>query len=391
MKSIIRLALCALLFTVFVPQAGAITYDSTGNPNDMPSGTVLTHLATFETLSFRDPAGTLMTTVEPTGNRTDTVIAEYGFSGPGTPADNTVSPGDVVWTYYCSTNEGNANSVNANTISFRFDEYGGASGWNVQAWINNTIHATLTPGVSDVNAGGSSNDNSQTPYAYRVQVTTEAAGAPNGSYIVMVTTVESSSTPIGKYTGGNAYTYGGWATATDQAADQTSAPILTLTRSSTVDAPTAAAGYTGGIHDAVPGSVITFTLAYSNTGSASAESVIIVDKVPTNTKLAHFNGKGTGTSRNVNLTAAQGNGTGWTIYYSKLANPSKVYGNTADWSGGNGGTIGTLSTGAEQFPNSNTTYVTGDDAYLATWIKWEKASIATTEDDKSLIWGATIR
>jgi uncharacterized repeat protein (TIGR01451 family) len=328
-----------------------------------------------------------MTTTEPSGNRNDTVTSEYGFSGLGTPSDNSVSPGDIVWTYYCGTHEGNSSSQVA-ILKARFDEYAGASGWTVQLYTNNHYNSTLTAG-STTTISNPWGDNTEVPVAYRVQVTTEAGGAPNGSYINLVTTSETSSTPVGKYTGGNAYTYGGAASFTDLASDQTSAPILTLTRASTVDAPTAVAGYTGGIHDAVPGSVITFTLTYSNTGSASAESIIIVDKVPTNTKLAHFNTTGTGS--NVNITAAQGIATGWSIKYSTLANPSKVYGNTADWSGGSGGTIGSLTTGLEEYPGSNATYSTVDAPYGATWVKWEKASISVTEDNQTLTWGATIR
>jgi uncharacterized repeat protein (TIGR01451 family) len=383
------------LSLVITPEAGAVTFDSTGNPNDMPTGTVLTHLATFETLSYCDPAGTLMTTAEPSGDRTDTVTSEYGFSGPGTPADNSVSPGGIVWTYYCTTHEGNATDSNV-SLKFRYDEYAGASGWVVQLYINNAYNSTLEAGTTKTITGPAT-DNSEVAMAYRVQVTTEASGAPNDSYINLVTTLETTSTPVGKYTGGNAYTYGGWSTGTDLASDQTSAPILILTRASTVDAPTAAAGYTGGIHDAVPGSVITFTLTYTNEGSASAESVIIVDRIPTNTKLAHFNANGTGASRKVNITALQGNATGWNIRYSTIAEPStpsKVYGNTADWSGSNGGIIGSLTTGTEQYPSANTIY-SPDGAppipYDATWVKWEKASIPLTEDNQTLTWGATIR
>lgn len=379
--------LILLWLFAFAPQAQAVTFTSTGNPGDTLTATVITAAQTFETLAYLDLNGTRMTTVEPaSGNDNQTVGSEYGLSGPGSPADNTVTPGDVVYHYYAVTNEGNANDTY--TLRHIYSQYAGASGWVVEAWESGSRIVTLEAGTSTSEARSVAEDADKTFY-YKVIVPSSVSQAPNGSYVTVVTTVETSSTPKGQYTGGNALTYGGASSVTDPVTDTVAAPILTLTRTSTVDSPTAAAGYTGTIHDAVPGAVITFTLTYSNTGNASAESVILVDKVPTNTKLAHANTTGTGS--NVNITAAQGNATGWTIKYSTLASPSKVYGNTADWSGGSGGSIGTLTAGTEEFPGGNATYATGDAPYGATWIKWEKASLPSTDDDKSLTWGATIR
>lgn len=388
MKSYFKIiAVCCLLLAVSAFKAQAVTFNTTGNPGDTVTTTVVTAAQTFETLAYLDLNGARMTTVEPSsGNDNKTVGSEFGFSGPGSPADNTVVPGDVAYHYYAVTNEGNANDNY--TLYHVYSQYAGATGWVVEAWEGAGRIVTLEAGVS-TNEVRSVSEDAEKSFYYKVIVPSGVSQAPNGSYITITSTVETASTPKGQYTGGNALTYGGVSSATDPVNDTTAAPILTLTRASTVDAPTAAAGYTGVKHDPVPGAVITFTLTYSNTGNASAESVILVDKVPTNTKLAHFNTTGTGS--NVNITAAQGNATGWVIKYSTVANPSKVYGNTADWSGGNGGTIGSLTTGSEEYPGSNLTYATGDAAYGATWVKWEKASLPSTDDDQTLTWGATIR
>ncbi|MFA4906281.1 MAG: hypothetical protein WC645_07235 [Candidatus Margulisiibacteriota bacterium] len=388
MKSYFKiLAVSCMLLAVSAPLAQAVTFNSTGNPGDTVTTTVIIAASTFETLGYLDLNGTRMTTVEPaSGNNSQTVGSEFGFSGPGSPSDNTVTPGDVAYHYYAVTNEGNASDNY--TLYHVYSQYNGATGWVVEVWEGAGRIVTLEAGTSANEVRAVAEDAEKTFY-YKIIVPSSVAQAPNGSYITITSTVEAAGTPVGQYTGGNALTYGGASTATDPVTDTTAAPLLTLTRTSTVDSPTAAAGYTGTIHDAVPGAVITFTLTYSNSGNASAESVILVDRVPVNTKLAHFNTTGTGS--NVNLTAAQGNATGWTIKYSTLANPSKVYGNTADWSGGSGGTIGSLTTGSEEYPGGSATYATGDAPYGAAWIKWEKASIDPTDDNKTLTWGATIR
>lgn len=364
----------------------AATFNSDGNPGDTTSGTAITALSTLETLSLKDLSGTQMSTVEPaSGNEVHTAGSEYGFSGPGTPTDQSVTPGSIVYHYYLATNEGNANDNY--TIKHWFNHYGSAAGWVVEVWEGGSFTFTLEAAAvsSEVRTV---NDNADKPFNYKVIVSSEASGAPNGSYIIVLTSMETSSTPTGQYHGANEYHYGGAASATDSVADLVAAPILTLTRTSTVDAP---AVYTGGSHDAVPGSVITFTMTYGNSGGASAESVVLVDRIPANTKLAHANT--TGTTTNVNITTAEGNATGWTVYYNAVDDaPNKNYGNYTNWV-----FIGTLEAGTEEFPGGNATYIPANAPYNAKWIKWEKQMngvkgyIDQAEDNKTLTWGATIR
>jgi uncharacterized repeat protein (TIGR01451 family) len=74
------------------------------------------------------------------------------------------------------------------------------------------------------------------------------------------------------------YGYGQYSAHSNDA----SAPLVTLTRSSTIDAPLSG-GYTGGTHDAVPGAKIIFTMEYENIGFGPAANIIINDKIPAHT------------------------------------------------------------------------------------------------------------
>jgi len=382
----IKRVVCILLF-VFCGclTAQAATHNTTGNPGDTVSGTTIVAASTFEALIWKDGLGTLIGTAEPsTGNILATLEAEYGLFGPGTLSDLSVTPGETVYHSYNATNEGNANDNYV--FWYSYYQFAGATDWVAEVWSGGTRVTTLTASSITYEVQAVSEDSDRNFY-YKIIVPTDIAKAPNGSYITVVTTIETASTPVVgsnpyKYTGGNYLTYAGRGSNEDLVQDQVAAPILTLTRTSTVDAPRV---YTGGRHDAVPGSVITFIMTYGNDGGASAESVVLVDKIPANTKLAHVNN--TGTTTNVTIEAAQGNATGWTVKYSTTDSPSKEYGATADWT-----LIGTIDSAADQFPSDTTTYTSGGGgAYNATWIKWEKLYVDPAEDSQTLTWGVTIR
>ena len=187
--------------------------------------------------------------------------------------------------------------------------------------------------------------------------------------------------PVGEYTGANAILYGGTWETYDLVMAQVSAPVLNLTRTSTLDAP---AAYSGERHDAVPGAVVTFTITISNEGGASAEAVILIDKVPDNTKLAHVNA--TGNTTNVTIEAAQGNFYGWTVYYTTEASPLTTY-EAPGWT-----LIGTTAAGGDgEFPGDGHTYLNTSPEADAVWIKWEKQYVDPADDGKTLTWGVTIR
>jgi len=368
--------------------AQAATFNTTGNPGDTLSGLKVLALGTEETISWKDGLGTLIGTATPdSGTDSQTVQSEYGLFGPGTLSDLSVTPGDTVYHYYNATNEGNADD--SYTFSHYFTQEAGAAGWVVEVWEGGVFTYTMEAGTATSEIR-TVNEDTDKPFNYKMIVSSEVTGAPNGSYITIISTIETASTPVVnsspyKYTGGNYLTYGGRASNLDAVMDQVAAPVLSLIRTSTVDATSS---YTGGAHDAVPGAVITFTMTYGNTGGASAESVILVDKIPTNTKLAHVNNTGAITiPTSLTITAAQGIADGWTIKYSTLDNPDKTYGvGSPTWEA-----IGTLSTGTEKFPSDGTTYIPANAPYNSKWIKWEKQYVDAAEDDKTLTWGVTIR
>ncbi len=371
----------------FMSSAFAVTFNSTGNPTDTASGTLVTALATLETASYKDANSSLMPTADASssGNDQKTTLGEYGFSESGA-ISLSVMPGDTVSQYYGITNEGN--NFDSYTFSHRFDQFNGASGWVVQVWDGVTFVTTLTAGTAFPRVKTVSND-ADAFYNYKVIVPT-GAGAPNASYITIVSTFDTTAAPWGKYTGGNAFTYGGKNHTLEAVQDTVASPSIAITRTSTVDAPKAGVGYGGGVYDKVPGAIITYRINYNNTGSASAENVILTDKVPSSTNLAHFNT--TGNTNFVNITMGQGNASGWTLSYSVLDNPSKAYGNSSDWSGANGGSIGTLTVGNEQFPGGSATYANGSGniPYNAKWVKWEKLYVSAAENN-NLTWGVSIR
>jgi uncharacterized repeat protein (TIGR01451 family) len=360
------------------PKGSAQSFTATGNDQDNPSGETISILATQETLDYID-ANSNASSTQPADNLSYVVSPEYGFSGIGDVTDQIVVLGELVthedWGI---TNEGNTDDTYQVTFLYSTTE---ASNWTVEVWENNngSLVTTLVPETPYV-ANPPVLDNSDKFYNMRVEVPDNEQDAPNNSSILIIVTAETSNSPYGEYPGGNAYTYAGKNISSDEVSDSLSAPILTLTRVTTIDAPKV---YSGTHYDPVPGAIITFTMTYSNEGSATAESVVLIDKIPDNTHMAHVNTNGNTT--NVTIEAAAGDATGWTAFYSTLASPDKTYGNTGDWT-----LIGTLSAGNEEFPGSDTTWTSGEATWEATFIKWEKSSIPTTEDTAKLTWGVTI-
>lgn len=364
--------------------AGAVPkFMSTGNPTDTASGVSIVAIATLETVSYYDLNSTLMPTSEGITNESTVVGSEYGFSGPEHPANLVyVKPAETVYHYYMITNE--ANNLDMPNLYHTFNYYGGATSWLVELYHDGGFRATLEAGTTYTFQPLIA-DNADTSLYYKVQVAASAANAPSGSGITLLTSFETVAEPVGLYIGGNYFSYGGNASSREGVTEEVQAPNIILTRTSTVDAPLT---FTGGIHDNVPGSVITYQMTYSNTGSIPAENCILMDKIPTYANLSHFNT--TGTTTNVAITMAAGTATGWAISYSILDNPNTSYGNAADWSGANGGSIGTLP---NAYPGGGTTYPNGSGVvpFNAKWVKWEKASVDPSEDNVTITWGVTTR
>lgn len=376
------------------PKGIAQSYRTTGNPGDNTSGEGFTAYRTQETMDYTDANANSKPTTMPADDFSFTILPDYGFSGPVTPETYTViTPGDVsTHEIFIITNEGDAD---IDTLwAYYVTLESGAVNWTAEVRTGaDALVYSLVPGTTSTETITLQDDTDTSTDAekryIRVRVSPNVSEAPDGSDISIFLTVESTlKTPSGYYIGGNSLTYGDTIEVTFNFYDVTSAPDLRLTRVATVDAPDKS-GYAGNHWDAVPGSIITFTMTYSNEGGGSAESVVLIDKVPDNTRLTCVNNDSDTTYVNI-TNGQQGNASGWSVYYFDQAtiNPSdKTYGATANWS-----LIGILTAGTETFPGVGTTWTSGeatyDDAY---YVKWEKPQVDGGETDKTLTWGVSIK
>jgi uncharacterized repeat protein (TIGR01451 family) len=89
-----------------------------------------------------------------------------------------------------------------------------------------------------------------------------------------------------QYTGSNAYTYGSSSNSVTLLSFRIAAPSISITKSVTVQAPADYVAKGGNPTDPVPGAALAYGLAYYNYGSATGNSVEIVDVIPSNTEFA---------------------------------------------------------------------------------------------------------
>jgi uncharacterized repeat protein (TIGR01451 family) len=374
------IGILGFVFLLLGSVAEAQSFTATGNPGDTAAGVVITAEASDQTLNYTDINGNPKPEVTPASDIEITVLPVYGFSTADLP-DMSLFVEEVVTNEGYVTNEGNVSDTYTIYYSCNFDN-DGAGTWtvNIRKVSDDSLIGTLTSGSPSTNESVPVAEDSHYGYYHEVTGPSSALGAP-GDYIVVTTSRETTSTPTGEYTGANGLTYAGLGYQSDDTTYSIDKPLLVITRTSTVDAPVAGGAYSGGDHDKVPGSVITYTLTYSNEGNVAANNVILIDKIPANTNLAHFNQDG-GTY--VVITAAEGTGT-WEASYSTVGSPNTDYGNTGDWT-----FVGTVEPGTS-FPAGDLYEYTDGAVFTATWVKWEKSSIPTDEDNKTLTWGVTIR
>ena len=298
---------------VLAPAAQAVNFTATGNPDDTASGEVITAYATQETLNYTDISGNPKDQVNPVGNITVTVMPTYGFSyganrTPRVGSDDGFGYiGQTRYMYLGITNEGDTSDTYILTFEAVYTG-AGAGTWNceVRRTADDSLIGTLT--LANPSTYETINVAEDATYFFYIKVIYPATGAILGDYLRTMVGLKTNSTPVGSYTGANGLTYGGIGSLGPAPIDWKMAiPVLTLTRTATTDVCTIP-GYAGSVYAAFPGSIISYRMVYSNTGNISAESVILVDKVPPNTNLAHFNK--TGPTDYVNITMGQSNNTG---------------------------------------------------------------------------------
>ena len=375
-----------LIFSASQPASG---YLFGGNPADTPAGTLITSEAGDNTLEYTDvnanPKGT-----EESATITESVEAVYGLywtMDPNGVYKQYTSPGVTEeWNFVISC-EGNA-PVDWNFTS-EVTYGGGTSGTD---WTVKLLLATNEAEIAD-GASLMLQEDDIVPVILRVVPSSIEANSPDGSYAQKDAWFNFAQDypPSGVKTMGSIYWYegargggyaghslGGWidpvmATYTVEV----QAPVMTLTRVSTVDAPD---NYGGGRHDVVPGSLISFMLYYENTGAGAATEVVVIDKVPDDTQAYKFNVQET--EDNVAVTSIKEETvgtTGWYRYYTTTDNPQSFDYNGSGADHGPGNQWKLSGTSGETTMESTTTYV-----------KWEKATVEAAED-KMIQWSVTVK
>ena len=362
----IRTGLVMLLILSVMLVAGvrlAVAYNASGNPNDTPTGISIKFHKQLNSFDYLNPNSTpeatvysstlevLVTTEAGLYGWTD--IDLYQYTTPGVP---------VTWETIV-TNEGNV-GVTLSLTKEGLVYSPGAGPWTCKFYNGSSWVDSVSQAIAD-----------NTGYAFKIRIVPSAVQteSPDGSKArahVFLTTGYPAPASGGTYTGVNSLTYASYTNADNNVTAEIQAPVMTLSRTSEVDAPIT---YTGNKNDPVPGSVITYTITYQNTGAGNASESIIIDKVPNDTQGYHVNM--TGPKANVTIEASQGNATGWTAYYSTHVSPSFTYGVYTSWE-----SLGTITT-TQNWPLTNE----------AKFVKWEKATVTPSEGSKTLTWGVTIK
>lgn len=396
-KGLLIIGVAAAIYFMASGAQAATTFVSNGNPDDTLAGTVITSLATLETIDYTDANSNPMPTVNPPSNINVTVLPVYGFSGVNALADVNIIVSQMVTHEYFVTNEGNASDTYV--LSFAANYAGNASG---KTWVVNVKRKG-----DGVQLGSLTGASSTTNYSTAVVVAEDAdfnfiieVTASNeclkGDYVDLTSTSTTGATPVGQYQGANGLYYAGTKEATDTLRDMIVKPIMVITRVASVDAPDASQSTGGGGYlqgtprDPVPGAIWTFTMRYTNEGNSTAESVVICDRVPSSaeadgaTNIAHVNK--TGATTYVTLTPSPGDGDGWTVYGTTEANPIKTHG-AAGWT-----QLVVLTDGDEIYPSGTLTVYHADTNFPLKWIKWDKQSPGVASGETgTLQWGVTIR
>jgi uncharacterized repeat protein (TIGR01451 family) len=382
-----------LVSIINIGAAQAQSFQTTGSPDDTTAGTVITAEAAEAVINYTDTNSNPKPPVNPASDLEITVLPVYGFT-MALLEDQNLYVGQMVTNESSLTNEGNASDALTITFEAAFVNVLGTWTVNIRRSSDDSLIGTLTPGSPSTSETLSPalGEDADWGYYHEVQAPAVGTGTPD-AYVIVTTEASTPNTPTGQYTGANGLTYGGQGFTSEATIYRFNTPLMQLTRTSTVDAPNIYRVLPDAdAHDAVPGSIITYTLTYSNAGNTSAAEVVIVDKVPSSegffrTHAAHFNV--TGSTTNVDLTPGHQNATGWYIYYSTSDNPTKDYIGAAGSGWNLVGQINNAST--EFFPAAQTYYISDGNTVEAKWVKWEKATVPDTEDDQTLTYGVTIR
>lgn len=342
------------------------------------AGTASTSVITAEgiscTLNYTDTGGSSKATVSAEANIETTVVAEYGLNAFAALPDQNTTPTQPVTYAYAFTNEGNASDTYEVSVKVVYLGPGGfnGAGWTVEVTANGTsVLKDISSGTHTYTYITAESEDGSLLYTVKVSPSTDQLLSPNGASCEVTFSATTERTPAGQYTGANGNGYGGASSTSDDTITYINTSVMALTKIATVDSPTGG-GFSGDPHAAVPGAVITYTIFATNEGSATAESVIIVDKVPTlYTQGCHIGINGALPNGKATITAGSPAATNWNAYYTTTGTPPFTYGS------GNGTTW--IATDEGKTIDANSTYV-----------KWEKATVEATTGG-TFTWGVMIK
>ena len=369
-------SLIILVSMVFILSLGgaasAALHSADGNPGDTPADTEIYGSDNF--VEYKDVVGNTKETVE-SNDVTDVTSAEHGFSNTNLPSDLTLysAPGGAISWVISITNEGNADeTLTATKEGFIYT--GGASNWAV----------TFTHGGGDTSEVVTElSDDDDEFITLTLTPSSEENESPDGSkgsieawVYVGLEGPDTGGEEEGRYTGANNFSYGGHTLTSDIYQVDIMAPVMTILKTATMDAPTSSEAYytDGNIHAAIPGSLWIFMIVYDNSGSGTAESVVIYDKVPDNCWAYKANVQDPEADGRIILADNDIDTTSdWSRYYSTSATPNWGYG-ASGWTAD--GSSGSESSGV--LPKD------------VVWYKWENASVAAG-DNEDLQWSVEIK
>ena len=235
------------------------------------SGTTISSLGTAVTVSY-DVGGSPRTANS--ADDADVVVSDHGgitlnsVTWLSSPAVNSILAGTGSSYTFSVANSGNLTEVVGVSI---VNPTGGFTG----LWVNSLADASLN--ISREGLLGSS-----------LFVTADATANDGDTGSLTVRFNSSAASVYGEYDGTNGYTYG---EGTTEDIDEVllfsvSAPDVAITKSVTITAPADYIALGGAATDPVPGAVLTYTIAYENSGSAAAAGVVITDLIPASTEFS---------------------------------------------------------------------------------------------------------
>jgi uncharacterized repeat protein (TIGR01451 family) len=224
-----------------------------------------------------------------------TVVSIYGIATNSEPIDSGTTTGG--YKDYAIRMTNNANISDTIRLVTGAQSFGAAAGtttdWSVEADDTGPFATGLTWNNSGTTKAAQTGDyismvlgpGAQATFTIRI---TAAANAGDGATMAVPISLQTVSAPSGRYTGYNSSSYGGLALAVrtagalspDRLTTTIQGAIITLAKSAAITAPT---GYTGAGATPVPGSKITYTITYGNSGASNASSLTLIDSIPTNT------------------------------------------------------------------------------------------------------------